>query len=47
MLSPHVVELEVREPYKLWLRFDDGIAGTKAPRRPQDPPLTPEIVVVC
>ncbi len=28
MLSPHVVELEVREPYKLWLRFDDGITGT-------------------
>ncbi len=28
MLSPHVVELEVQEPYKLWLRFDDGIAGT-------------------
>ena len=28
MLSPHVVELEVQEPYKLWLRFDDGITGT-------------------
>ncbi|WP_420433487.1 DUF2442 domain-containing protein [Candidatus Poriferisocius sp.] len=28
MLSPHVVELEVREQYKLWLRFDDGITGT-------------------
>ncbi|MDE0615339.1 MAG: DUF2442 domain-containing protein [bacterium] len=27
MLSPHVVELEVQEPYKLWLRFDDGITG--------------------
>lgn len=28
MLSPHVVELKVREPYKLWLRFDDGTTGT-------------------
>ncbi|MCQ3811566.1 MAG: DUF2442 domain-containing protein [Acidimicrobiia bacterium] len=28
MLSPHVVELEVQEPYKLWLRFDDGTTGT-------------------
>ena len=27
MLSPSVVELEIREPYKLWVRFDDGIAG--------------------
>ena len=27
MLSPHLVELEIREPYKLWLRFDDGITG--------------------
>jgi hypothetical protein len=27
MLSPHVVELEVQEPYKLWLRFDYGITG--------------------
>ena len=27
MLSPQVVELEVQEPYKLWLRFDDGITG--------------------
>lgn len=27
MLSPHVVELKVQEPYKLWLRFDDGITG--------------------
>ena len=27
MLSPHVVELEVQEPYKLWLRFDDGTTG--------------------
>ena len=28
MLSPHVVELEVQEPYKLWMRFDDGTTGT-------------------
>lgn len=28
MLSPHVVELEVQEQYKLWLRFDDGTTGT-------------------
>ena len=28
MLSPHVVELKVQEPYKLWLRFDDGTTGT-------------------
>ena len=27
MLSPQVVELELQEPYKLWLRFDDGITG--------------------
>ena len=27
MLSPYVVELEVREPYELWVRFDDGTAG--------------------
>ena len=27
MQSPHVVELEVQEPFKLWLRFDDGIAS--------------------
>ena len=27
MLSPHVVEVEAREPYKLWVRFDDGVAG--------------------
>ncbi|WP_420618540.1 DUF2442 domain-containing protein [Candidatus Poriferisocius sp.] len=27
MLSPYVVELEVQEPYKLWLRFDDGTTG--------------------
>ena len=27
MLSPHVVELEVLERYKLWLRFDDGASG--------------------
>ena len=27
MLSPHVIELEVQEPYKLRLRFDDGTTG--------------------
>ena len=27
MLSPHVVEVEAREPYKLWVRFHDGVAG--------------------
>ena len=27
MLSPYVVELEVRQPYPIWVRFDDGIAG--------------------
>ena len=27
MLSPQVVELGVQEPYKRWLRFDDGITG--------------------
>ena len=27
MLSPHVVELEVLEPYKIRLRFDDDVAG--------------------
>lgn len=27
MPSPRVVELEVQEQYKLWLRFDDGITG--------------------
>lgn len=27
MLSPHVVEVEAREPHKLWVRFDDGVAG--------------------
>ena len=27
MLSPHVVELGVREPYRIWVRFDDGAAG--------------------
>ncbi|WP_419921083.1 DUF2442 domain-containing protein [Candidatus Poriferisodalis sp.] len=27
MLSPYVVEVEAREPYKLWLRFDDGVSG--------------------
>ena len=23
-----MVELEVREPFRIWLRFDDGVAGT-------------------
>ena len=27
MLSPHVVEFEVCEPYRIWVRFDDGVAG--------------------
>ncbi|WP_419840032.1 DUF2442 domain-containing protein [Candidatus Poriferisodalis sp.] len=27
MLSPYVVELEVRQPYAIWVRFDDGAAG--------------------
>ena len=27
MVSPHVVELEVREPFQIWVRFDDGAAG--------------------
>ena len=27
MLSPCVVELEVRRPYAIWVRFDDGTAG--------------------
>ena len=27
VVSPHVVELEVREPYRIWVRFDDGVAG--------------------
>lgn len=27
MLSPYVVELEVRCPYTIWVRFDDGVAG--------------------
>ncbi|MCY4665076.1 MAG: DUF2442 domain-containing protein [Acidimicrobiaceae bacterium] len=27
MLSPSVVELEVREPCRIWVRFDDGAAG--------------------
>ena len=27
VVSPHVVELEVREPYLIWVRFDDGVAG--------------------
>ena len=26
-MSPQVVELEVREPYRIWVRFDDGAAG--------------------
>ncbi|MXZ53772.1 MAG: DUF2442 domain-containing protein [Acidimicrobiaceae bacterium] len=27
VVSPHVVELEVREPYRIRVRFDDGVAG--------------------
>ena len=27
MVSPHVVELKVREPFQIWVRFDDGAAG--------------------
>jgi len=27
VLSPYVVELEVRQPYSIWVRFDDGTAG--------------------
>ena len=27
VLSPHVVELDVREKYTVWVRFDDGAAG--------------------
>ena len=27
VLSPYVVELEVRDPYSIWVRFDDGTAG--------------------
>lgn len=25
--TPHVIELEVREPFQIWVRFDDGVAG--------------------
>ena len=27
MVSPHVVELEVCEPFQIWVRFEDGTAG--------------------
>ncbi|MXW98791.1 MAG: DUF2442 domain-containing protein [Acidimicrobiaceae bacterium] len=27
VVSPHVIELEVREPYRIWVKFDDGAAG--------------------
>ena len=27
MLSPHVVKLEVCEPYRILVRFDDGVTG--------------------
>ena len=27
-MSPRVVELEVREPFRIWVRFDDGVAGS-------------------
>ncbi len=26
-MAPHVVELEVCEPFQVWVRFDDGTAG--------------------
>ena len=26
-MSPRVIELEVCEPYRIWVRFDDGVAG--------------------
>ena len=28
MVSPQVVELEVGEPFRIWVRFDDGVAGS-------------------
>ena len=27
VVSPHIVELEVCEPFQIWVRFDDGDAG--------------------
>lgn len=27
MRSPKVVKLEVREPYRIWVKFDDGAEG--------------------
>ena len=27
VVTPHVVELEVCEPFQIWVRFDDGVAG--------------------
>lgn len=27
MLTPHVIELEVCDPYQIWVRFVDGAAG--------------------
>ena len=26
-LSPQAVEVDSRQPYKLWIRFDDGLSG--------------------
>ncbi len=26
-MAPHVVELEIGEPFQIWVRFDDGAAG--------------------
>ena len=27
MVAPRVVELRVLEPFQIWVRFDDGVAG--------------------
>ena len=27
MLSPRVAEVEVWEPFQIWVKFDDGVAG--------------------
>ena len=27
VLSPHVIELGIRDPYAIWVRFDDGVSG--------------------
>ena len=26
-MTPHVVELDVCEPFPIWVRFDDGVTG--------------------